>query len=259
MELTSDILEAITGPSPAGRPSRRFPFGSRTSIVVTRDGAELAEHLVLLRESTSTEFSFIDDESRNVGEAFTVWFAGSKNRRIKMRCVVSRSESTTDVGTEFVVGARYEQILEKTGEWETPAPAEPAPPAVVAAPKAHSATPATEAAPPREHKNAPAGETHTVQEHHPRDPASGGKNQQILSKVLGKLADQEKAMRRLEEERNSAVAECQAMQIELAAMKQSLELLQAKCDADDAAIAELAKLMETETLNPASSEKTAVV
>ncbi len=77
--------------------------------------------------------------------------------------------------------------------------------------------------------------------------AGTAKNQQILSKVLGRLAEQEQALKRLEEERNDAVRDCELLRQELSTVSQSLKILQAKCDADDAAIAELAKLMETES------------
>lgn len=299
MELTSDIQDAITGSAPAPaekreeakRLSRRFPLGCRAPLFLIRDGAELAEHVVLLRETSASEFTFYDDEPRTVGDSFAIWFSGSKNRRVKMRCVVSRSDSTTDVGTEFIIGARFEQLLETSGEWENPQVHQA--PAVVpdlagdaraasrlfsGAQKSAEIKDARTSPSPTDLANASSTETRnhaagansTMQEKQsPHDslserPASsaqasaaGGKNQQILSKVLAKLAEQEHALRRLEEERNDAVRDCELLRGELTTVSQSLKTLQAKCDADDAAIAELAKLMDTESPSPVSSDRAA--
>lgn len=263
MELASDILDAMIGsaPSPADkredgkRPSRRFPFGSRASVVAIHDGAELPEHTVLLRESSPTDFTFIDDESRNIGEPLSVLFTGVKKGRVKIRCVVTRSEATTEFGTEFIIGASFEQVLEPAAASPVPAVQEDIP-SVEPVEKPQSQPEA-----PHETKVIATGEKTTMQGNPtPQNPsperaaaashnaaAGSGKNQQILSKVLARLAEQEQALKRLEEERNDAVRDCELLRQELTTVSQSLKILQAKCDADDAAIAELAKLMETDT------------
>jgi hypothetical protein len=129
MELPVALLDEITGGSNQPVPEegteherrrhRRLPFGSRGTIAPLRDGAEGPPCVILLRDISLGGVGFLNAEAMKPGDLFILRFSGKQGPTIKVKCAAQRCDSGGTGGSQFAIGATFEQLLETV---EAPAP-----------------------------------------------------------------------------------------------------------------------------------------
>jgi hypothetical protein len=121
VELTVGIYEEITGetelPSPVTaadhdrRKHRRVPFGQRATITTQRKGVNDPPSVVMVRDVSVGGLSFLNAEPVKPGTPFVIEFRGHRDRTVKFRCLTKRCEAGGSGGTQFIIGATFEQML----------------------------------------------------------------------------------------------------------------------------------------------------
>jgi hypothetical protein len=138
VELPVELCEEITGicnfprvaESAEGdrRHYRRFPFGCRGTIWSLRKGVEGPATPVLLRDISVGGVSFLHAEAIKIGGEFIIGFVGQHGQLVRIQCEANRCESGGTGGTQFVIGASFQVLLQSAAD----APAQQ--PTVAAAP-----------------------------------------------------------------------------------------------------------------------------
>jgi hypothetical protein len=121
VELSLAVYEEITGTSPLPpvdsdddrRKHQRMPFGFRAAIHTTRRGVEGPASVVMVRDISLAGISILHEDFLKNGISFTVEFKGGQDRPVKIRCAVVRCETGGMGGTQYVVGATFEELLTK--------------------------------------------------------------------------------------------------------------------------------------------------
>lgn len=148
MELPVELCEEITGicnfprvaESADGdrRAYRRFPFGCRGTIWTVRKGVEGPATPVLLRDISVGGVSFLHAEAIKIGGEFIIGFVGQHGQLVRIQCEANRCESGGTGGTQFVIGASFQALLQSAND----APAQQ--PTVAAAPAPQQERPVSE-------------------------------------------------------------------------------------------------------------------
>lgn len=148
MELPVELCEEITGicnfprvaESADGdrRAYRRFPFGCRGTIWTVRKGVEGPASPVLLRDISVGGVSFLHAEAIKIGGEFIIGFVGQHGQLVRIQCEANRCESGGTGGTQFVIGASFQALLQSAND----APAQQ--PTVAAAPAPQQERPVSE-------------------------------------------------------------------------------------------------------------------
>ncbi|MGA2582670.1 MAG: hypothetical protein ABSG31_05285 [Tepidisphaeraceae bacterium] len=148
MELPVELCEEITGicnfprvaESADGdrRAYRRFPFGCRGTIWSLRKGVEGPATPVLLRDISVGGVSFLHAEAIKIGGEFIIGFVGQHGQLVRIQCEANRCESGGTGGTQFVIGASFQALLQSAND----APAQQ--PTVAAAPAPQQERPVSE-------------------------------------------------------------------------------------------------------------------
>ncbi len=122
MELSPAVYEEITGtsalpPIPGEdsdrRKYRRMPFGFRATILPTRKGVEGPASVVMVRDISLAGISLLNEDALKNGTSFVVEFRGGQDRPVKIRCATVRCEQGGMGGTQYVIGATFEELLTK--------------------------------------------------------------------------------------------------------------------------------------------------
>jgi hypothetical protein len=122
VELALAVYEEITGTTPlptvAGEDSdrrkhRRMPFGFRATILPTRRGVEGPASVVMIRDMSLAGVSFLNEDALKNGIVFTIEFKGQRERPVKIRCTAVRCEQGGTGGTQYVIGATFDELLTK--------------------------------------------------------------------------------------------------------------------------------------------------
>jgi hypothetical protein len=148
VELPVELCEEITGicnfprvaESADGdrRAYRRFPFGCRGTIWTVRKGVEGPATPVLLRDISVGGVSFLHAEAIKIGGEFIIGFVGQHGQLVRIQCEANRCESGGTGGTQFVIGASFQALLQSAND----APAQQ--PTVAAAPAPQQERPVSE-------------------------------------------------------------------------------------------------------------------
>ncbi|MGD0461207.1 MAG: PilZ domain-containing protein [Tepidisphaeraceae bacterium] len=122
MELSLEAYEEITGTSPLPpveadgsdrRKHRRMPFGFRATIQPMRKGVEGPPTVVMVRDISLTGIGVLHEEAIKQGTSFVIEFKGSRDRPVKIRCTAVRCEQGGMGGTQYVIGATFDELLTK--------------------------------------------------------------------------------------------------------------------------------------------------
>jgi hypothetical protein len=141
MELPVELFDEITGasnlPTADGgsaedrRQHRRLPFGSRGAMAAFRNGAEGPPSVVLLRDISIGGIGFLNAEPMKPGDAFVLRFSGKQGPTIKVKCLTQRCDAGGTGGTQYIIGATFEELLETTATPTKPNDAAPQAPVEV--------------------------------------------------------------------------------------------------------------------------------
>ncbi len=122
MELALAVYEEITGTTPLPavegedsdrRKHRRMPFGFRATILPTRRGVEGPATVVMIRDMSLAGISILNEDALKNGTNFTIEFKGQRERPVKIRCTAVRCEQGGTGGTQYVIGATFDELLTK--------------------------------------------------------------------------------------------------------------------------------------------------
>lgn len=123
MDLALAVYEEITGsselPPPVDeadierRSHRRMPFGFRATILPLRKGVEGPASVVMVRDISVGGVSILHEEALKQGTSLTIEFKGAGERPVKIQCTVARCEQGGTGGTQYVIGATFEELLTK--------------------------------------------------------------------------------------------------------------------------------------------------
>jgi hypothetical protein len=123
VELPLAVYEEITGsselPPPVDeadferRSHRRMPFGFRATILPTRKGVEGPASVVMVRDISVAGVSILHEEALKQGTLFTIEFKGTDDRPVKIQCTSVRCEQGGTGGTQYVIGATFDEVLTK--------------------------------------------------------------------------------------------------------------------------------------------------
>ncbi|MGD0139590.1 MAG: PilZ domain-containing protein [Tepidisphaeraceae bacterium] len=121
MELPLEIYEEITGleelPPPVDetdherRKHRRVPFGCRVTIFPERKTGDNAPNVAMVRDMSVGGLSILNPEPLKPPTPFVIEFRGRQDRPVKIRCIATHCEPGGFGATEFVVGAKFDQLL----------------------------------------------------------------------------------------------------------------------------------------------------
>jgi hypothetical protein len=122
VELALAVYEEITGTTPLPavesedsdrRKHRRMPFGFRATILPTRRGVEGPASVVMVRDMSLAGVSILNEDALKNGTIFTIEFKGQRERPVKIRCTAVRCEQGGTGGTQYVIGATFDELLTK--------------------------------------------------------------------------------------------------------------------------------------------------
>jgi hypothetical protein len=124
VEVSLAVYEEITGlpelPPPVDeadyerRKYRRVPFGHRATISLIGTESpddESTRDVVVVRDVSISGMSFLHAEAIRPGTPFLVEFRGHQDRSVKLRCTAARCEPGGSGGTQFVIGASFDELL----------------------------------------------------------------------------------------------------------------------------------------------------
>jgi len=121
VELPLEIYEEITGleelPPPVDetdherRKHRRVPFGCRVTIFPERKTGDNAPNVAMVRDMSVGGLSILNPEPLKPPTPFVIEFRGRQDRPVKIRCIATHCEPGGFGATEFVVGAKFDQLL----------------------------------------------------------------------------------------------------------------------------------------------------
>jgi hypothetical protein len=122
VELSLAVYEEITGTSPLPpveadssdrRKHRRMPFGFRATIQPMRKGAEGPLTVVMVRDISLAGISVLHEEALKQGSSFIIEFKGCRDLPVRIRCTAVRCEQGGTGGTQYVIGATFDELLTK--------------------------------------------------------------------------------------------------------------------------------------------------
>jgi len=121
VELPLEIYEEITGfdelPPPVDeadherRKHRRVPFGCRVTIFPERKSGDNAPNVAMVRDMSVGGLSILNPEPLKPPTPFVIEFRGRQDRPVKIRCTATHCEAGGFGATEFVVGAKFDELL----------------------------------------------------------------------------------------------------------------------------------------------------
>lgn len=131
MLLTEKVFQSIFGIcildySDDGSERREHPrveFGRRATIIPLTDGKPGHARIVVIRDMSLKGVGMLESEKMEQLEEFVLDVSKFVGRPLGIRCAVERCEAGGSGGTQFIVGATYEEILE-SAEMLIPAPDE---------------------------------------------------------------------------------------------------------------------------------------
>jgi hypothetical protein len=286
VELPLEIYEEITGfdalPPPVDqadherRKHRRIPFGCRVMIFPERKTGDNTPCVAMVRDMSVGGLSMLISEPLKPPTPFVIEFKGHRDRPVKMRCTSARCETGGFLGTEYVVGAAFDELLstvltpQELHEKDPPvAPlvdvladtSEPVSEELIeetlreSSDVADSASAPAPAAAPRPEEPAPVFRVVPMPQEPPKaevvaaecDPQTcdgRATNQEILARVKELLLQQEQLIERQRQELIQHRLQVESMRSEMEEAKKKLAELKAKSDADDGAIADLATFLK---------------
>jgi hypothetical protein len=292
VELPLGIYEEITGldafPPPVDetdderRKHRRIPFGCRVTIFPQRKSGDNTPGVAMVRDMSVGGLSILNPEPLKPPTPFVIEFRGHQDRPVKIRCIAVHCEPGGFGGTEFVVGATFDQLLTAVLPPEELHKEQPPPEPLISLvaddaqaadavepvtedlieealrdPAAEAAVPPPAATPPAEPPpvfrvipiaEEPQKAAAVAMELDPPSPDIRWKNHEVLARVKELLLQQEQSFQRqrqeLKEQRERFEKEIESMRSELEDTKKKLAELRAKSDADDSAIADLAAFLQ---------------
>ncbi|MDB5355948.1 MAG: hypothetical protein JWN24_2401 [Phycisphaerales bacterium] len=121
MELSQQQFAEITGfcvlPVAGGAPSdrrkyARVPFGSRARISSLQEGIEGIDSVVVIRDISIAGMSLLYSEPMEAGEEFVIQFSGEHGWPARILCCARRCESGGSGGTQYIIGASFEMVIE---------------------------------------------------------------------------------------------------------------------------------------------------
>ncbi len=103
-----------------------MPFGFRATIQPMRKGAEGSVSVVMVRDISLAGISVLHEEALKQGSAFIIEFKGCRDLPVRIRCTAVRCEQGGTGGTQYVIGATFDELLTK--EFPPLAKEQPLPP-----------------------------------------------------------------------------------------------------------------------------------
>ena len=107
----------------------RVEFGRRATIIPLVEGKPAQARIIVIRDMSIKGVGMLQSEPMDLADQFVLDVSKFVGRPLGIRCAVERCEPGGSGGTQFIVGATFEEVLE-SAEQLVPAPE----PAVVAAP-----------------------------------------------------------------------------------------------------------------------------
>ncbi|MDB5301140.1 MAG: hypothetical protein JWO87_2803 [Phycisphaerales bacterium] len=121
MELTQQQFAEITGfcvlPVAGGSPEDRrkhfrVPSGCRARVSSLKGGLEGVDSVVVIRDISGSGMSLLYSEEMEIGEEFVIQFSGEHGWPARILCCARRCEQGGSGGTQYVIGASFELIIE---------------------------------------------------------------------------------------------------------------------------------------------------
>jgi hypothetical protein len=103
----------------------RVEFGQRASAFRLIKSVPQRAQIILIRDMSVKGVGILHSEELEIGDEFVLDVSKFVGRPLGIRCLVERCEAGGSGGTQFVIGATFEQLIESPEELEpAPEPAE---------------------------------------------------------------------------------------------------------------------------------------
>ncbi len=120
MLLTEEIFQSILGicivncsdDEAERREHPRVEFGRRATIIPLIDGKPGRGKVVVIRDMSVKGMGMLDSEPMRPLDEFILDLSKFVGRPLGIRCAIERCESGGTGGTQFVLGATFEELLE---------------------------------------------------------------------------------------------------------------------------------------------------